>query len=184
MPPGSMRDGEQKLELIRGTHKRRQTIGLDMRYTQARDSGSPRPSIPRYSLRFFVLALLVCSSQFPIFAVGASAASLLEEIEASEKARLAAQADLQYLRDCIRKSGANQELEQTVGSWTFDFSVTTYKEFFGKSSFPCLDVQCRVTNAQDQLNDFAAAQIAQDNRLLKEIAELHERLNNIALCIK
>ena len=148
--------------------------------------GRQVPPARGYSLGFAVLALLVCSS-FPIFTV--DAASLLEEIEVSEKARLAAQADLQYLRDCIRNIGANQELEQAVGNWTFDFSVRRSSIPLpggGAASFstPCLDVQCRVTNAQEQLNHFVVAQNAQHNRLLRKIAELHERLNSIAGCIK
>lgn len=175
----------QKPELIRDAHKQRKAIGRDMRYIQAQSPGFARPGRPRYSLKFALLALLVCSS-FPIFTV--DAASLLEEIEASEKARLAAQADLQYLRDCIRNSGANQELEQAVGNWTFDFSVGRIKIPIpgggaASVSTPCLDVQCQVTNAQEQLNDFVAAQNDQHNRLLRKIAELHERLNSIARCL-
>jgi hypothetical protein len=161
-------------------------MGEDMRYAQTPYSASPLARRARYSLRFAVLALVFYSSQSPIFAAGSP--SLLQEIEASEKARLAAEAALQNLRACIRNSGANQEMETDAGNWTFDFSHMTIKIPLpigeGKASSPCPNTECKVESAQRQLNDFAAAQVSQHNRLLKQIAKLHERLNNIASCIK
>jgi len=157
-----------------------------MRYTQIRHWGSLRTRRARFSVRSAVLALLLCSPQSPI--VAADGPSVLEEIEATKNARLAAEAALQDLRACVRNSGATQAMEQPAGSWTFDFSLEKIEIQLpfvkAGTSLPCPDIECKVKSAQKQLNDFAAAQIDQHSRLLRQIAKLHERLNNIASCIK
>jgi hypothetical protein len=154
-----------------------------MRDTQALYSSSSRVRGAHCSLRFAIFALLLCSSQSPLFAADAS--SLLEEIEASKGARLASEAALHELRDCVRNSGANQQLESAPNNWSFDFSNLKIKLPFGvTTSLPCPDVGCRVAVAEEQLNSFAAAQINQHNLLLRQVAKLHERLNNVASCIK